>query len=93
MTSSGRANLLLEPENNRYVVHLLYGSPIQRGDAQVIEDLVPIYNTKVVLNVSEKIKSVRLVPENTTVKFSKTEDGISITVPEFTCHTAVVFEY
>ena len=93
LQSSGRTNLLYQPEKNRYVAHLLYGSPISRGDAQVIEDLVPIYNTKVVLNVSERIKSVRLIPENISLEFSKTEEGVFITVPEFTCHTAVVFEY
>ena len=93
LPSSGRANLLYQPEHRRYVAHLLYGSPITRGDAEVIEDLVPIYDTQVILNVPETIKSVGLIPDNVDLKFVKTKEGISIVVPKFKCHTAVVFEY
>ncbi|MEC8324403.1 MAG: hypothetical protein VXZ57_07040, partial [Bacteroidota bacterium] len=47
LPSSGRLNLLHFPEKNRYVAHLLYAVPVQRGVAQVIDDLVPIYDTTV----------------------------------------------
>jgi len=93
LPSLGRANLLYQPEYHRYVAHLLYGSPITRGDAEVIEDLVPIYGTRVILNVPENIKSVRLIPENLDMEFTTTSEGISIVVPKFKCHTAVVFEF
>ena len=93
LPSSGRSNLLYQPEHRRYVAHLLYGSPIQRGDAEVIEDLVPIYDTPVVLNVPETIKSARLIPGNVDLKFTKTDAGITTVVPKFKCHAAVVFEY
>ena len=93
LPSSGRANLLYQPEHRRYVAHLLYGSPITRGDAEVIEDLVPIYETQVILNVAERIKTVRLIPDNADLKFTATSAGISVVVPKFKCHTAVVFEY
>ena len=59
----------------------------------MIEDLVPIYDTQVILNVPETIKSVGLIPDNVDLKFVKTKEGISIVVPKFKCHTAVVFEY
>lgn len=93
LPSSGRANLLYQPEHHRYVAHLLYASPITRGDAEVIEDLVPIYDTQVILNVPEAIKSVRLIPDNVDLRFSRTHAGISTVVPKFKCHTALVFEY
>jgi hypothetical protein len=94
LPSSGRANLLYQPEHGRYVAHLLYGTPVQRGDTEVIEDLVPIYDTKVILNVPEMIKSVRLIPDNVSLEFTRTKTGeIVIVVPKFTCHSAVVFEY
>ncbi len=93
LPSSGRANLLYQPEHHRYVAHLLYGSPITRGDAEVIEDLVPIYDTQVILNVPETVKSVRLIPDNVELEFTKTIDGLSLVVPKFKCHAAVVFEY
>jgi len=93
LPSSGRANLLFQPEHHRYVAHLLYGSPITRGDAEVIEDLVHIYDTQVLLNVPETIKSIRLIPDNVELEFTKTNDGLSLVVPKFKCHAAVVFEF
>ena len=93
LPSLGRANLLYQPDHRRYVAHLLYGSPITRGDAEVIEDLVPIYDTKVILNVPETIKSVRLIPDNIDLEFTKTNDGLSLIVPKFRCHAAVIFDF
>jgi len=93
LPSSGRANLLYQPAHRRYVAHLLYGSPIQRGDTRVIEDLPPMYDTKVIFNVPEEIKSVRLVPDEVDLEFTQTEDGIIVIVPQFQCHAAIVYEY
>ncbi len=93
LPSSGRVNLLFQPNKKRYVAHLLYGSPIQRGDTRVIEDLPLIFDTKVVLNVPEEIKSVRLIPDGINLEFTNTEEGIVAIVPKFQCHAAVVYEY
>lgn len=93
LPSSGRVNLLFQPNKKRYVAHLLYGSPIQRGDTRVIEDLPPIFDTKVVLNVAEEIKSIRLIPDGINLEFTSTEEGIVAIVPKFQCHAALVYEY
>jgi hypothetical protein len=93
LPSSGRVNLLFQPKKKRYVVHLLYGSPIQRGDTRVIEDLPPIFDTKVVLKVAEEIKSVRLIPDEINLEFTTTKKGIVAIVPKFQCHAALVYEY
>ena len=93
LPSSGRVNLLHFPEKNRYVVHLLYAVPVQRGVAQVIDDLVPIYDTAVEIKLKENIKKAYLMPGNIELNTIKSNDKISITVPEFTCHTALVLEY
>ena len=53
LQSSGRINLLHQPEKSRYVLHLLYATPIQRGRAQVIEDLVPYSDTDVQINLKK----------------------------------------
>ncbi len=93
LSSSGRVNLLFQPNKKRYVAHLLYGSPIQRGDTRVIEDLPPIFDTKVVLNVAEEINSVRLIPDGINLEFTTTEEGIVAIVPKFQCDAALVYEY
>jgi len=93
LPSCGRTNLLHQPEHNRYVAHLLYATPHQRGDVRVIEDLVPIYDTKVIFYVEENVKKVYLIPENIELKYNKAGAGVEIIVPQFKCHSAVVFEY
>ena len=93
LPSSGRINLLHFPEKNRYVVHLLYGSPIQRGITQVIDDLIPIYDTKVVVDFDEEIKDAYLVPGNQKLKMKKSDGKVSLIVPKFECHTALILEY
>ena len=93
LQSSGRINLLHQPEHNRYVAHLLYATPIQRGRAQVIEDLVPIYNTTVQLNFDEKIKNVYTIPGNKKLKVKKINGKNFVNISEFKAHIAVVIEY
>ena len=93
MQSLGRVNLLQQPEQNRYVVHLLYASPIQRGEVRVIEDLVPIYNVPVTLNVPETIKSAYMVPSGERIELEREGGEVRFTVPKFQMHTAIVYEY
>lgn len=93
LPSSGRVNLLHFPEENRYVAHLLYAVPVQRGVAQVIDDLVPIYDTTVEINLKENIKKAYLMPGNIELNTTKSNDKMSVIIPKFTCHTALVLEY
>ena len=93
LPSSGRLNLLHFPEKNRYVAHLLYAVPVQRGVAQVIDDLVPIYDTTVEIKLKENIKKAYLMPGNIELNTTKSNDKMSVIIPKFTCHTALVLEY
>jgi len=93
MPSAGRMNLLHQPEHARYVVHLLYASPIQRGAVSVIEDLPPLYNTRVEIDLDEKIQRAYLIPSGESIPMNSRGGKLELTVPEFTCHTALVLEY
>ncbi|GAB3652520.1 hypothetical protein GCM10028791_22120 [Echinicola sediminis] len=93
MPSSGRINLLHQPDQKRYVVHLTYGTPHQRGRAKVIEDLVPLHNVPVSVHFPEKVKKVYSVPEHNELPFKESNGRLEVTVSEFKCHTAIVFEY
>jgi hypothetical protein len=93
LPSSGRLNLLHFPEKSRYVLHLLYGPPIQRGIARVIEDLVPLYDVEVTLDIDVPVEKVYTIPGNQELKIDQQASGLSVVVPEFSCHTAIVFEY
>jgi hypothetical protein len=93
MPSAGRLNLLHQPEHSRYVVHLLYASPIQRGAVSVIEDLIPLFNTPLTLDLEKTIRKAYLVPSGEQIKLRKEGTNFKLTVPEFTCHTGIVLEY
>lgn len=93
LPSSGRANLLHQIEKNRYVVHLTYGTPHQRGRAQVIEDLVPLYNTPVSVDFDKTIKRAYTVPSMNTVELKEKNGRWEFILPKFAIHSAIVFEY
>jgi hypothetical protein len=93
LPSCGRINFLHFPGKEHYVLHLLYGPPVQRGIARVIEDLVPVLDTEVEIDVEQDIKKAYLVPGKQELKIKKSGSKVSLTIPKFSCHTAVVLEY
>ncbi len=93
MPSMGRVNLLHQPEQQRYVAHLLYASPIQRGSVRVIEDLVPLYDIPVTIDVPQQITEAYLVPSGEMLPLQVVDGRLKLTVPVLECHTAVVLEY
>jgi hypothetical protein len=93
LPTAGRVSLLHQPQQRRYVAHLLYGPPIQRGRAQVIEDLPTLDNVPVEVRLPEKVRDVYLVPGKRKLKPTRRDDVVRVVVPSFNCHVAVVFEY
>jgi len=93
LPSAGRISLLHQPQHNRYVAHLLYGPPIQRGRCEVIEDLPTLYGVPVTADLPHDIKRCFLVPQNEELPVTERNGKLSVNVPQFSCHTAVVFEY
>lgn len=78
----------------RYVNHVLYASPIKRGEnIEVIEDILPIYNTNVCIRVAHPIKKVYLAPQMEDIPFTTKNGIVSYTIKEFECHQMVVLEY
>ena len=59
----------------------------------VIEDLVPQYDTKVELRIPETVVRVTAFPQEKELPFVQKGDGVTLTVPEFTMHTVLVLEY
>lgn len=93
LPSCGRVSLLKQEREKRYIAHLLYAPALQRGEVQVIEDLVPVSGIDVELNIPEKVKNVYAIPDKTKLQFNKSGDKIKVKVPTFTMHTGLVFEY
>ena len=93
LPSTGRVSLLHQASLNRYVAHLLFASPIKRGNCEVIEDLVPLYDVPVTIDLPKKITSAVLVPSMKKLPMDKKDDKIEVIIPKFSCHCAIVFNY
>ncbi len=93
MPSSGRISLLHQPEHRRYVLHLLYASPLQRGRCLVIEDLPELRHVPVTLRLPEQVKALRLVPSGEHLPMVQDAGVLQTVVPDFSCHCAIVAEY
>lgn len=90
--SQGRCTMIWQPEMSRYCINMIYASPIKRGMAEIIEDIVPIYNIKLTLETEKTVKRVYLPLEDQDLKFNTVNGYVNFTVPELNCHTSVVIE-
>lgn len=96
LPSAGRISLLSQPDKGRYVLHLLYAMPVQRGNCSVIEDLPELRDVEVVLRLPEKPRKLTLVPDGGELPFrEETSDRkglfqVRAVIPAFSCHGAVV---
>jgi len=83
----------LMKQDNREILHALYATPTKRGkNVEIIEDLIPIYNTKFTIK-TENVKSVKLVPENTDINYTYDNGVLSFTIDKFTCNAMVAIEH
>jgi len=104
LPTAGRASLMQQAKHDRYILHLLYATPVLRGasgnqswgrdwSVEVIEDLVPLFNVACSVRVPESVKSAKLVPGDVELELTRTGDGVAFTVPELLCHQMVELGY
>ncbi|MBC7959047.1 MAG: beta-galactosidase trimerization domain-containing protein [Vallitaleaceae bacterium] len=94
LPAQGIVTLTRQDSQKRYVNHLLYASPVKRGnDIEVIEDILPLYDVNVTLKIDEVPKKVYLAPQLIDLEFSVKNGATLYTVPKFECHQMVVLEY
>ncbi|MCL2099510.1 MAG: beta-galactosidase trimerization domain-containing protein [Oscillospiraceae bacterium] len=94
MPSGGAVTLMKQPQSGRYINHLLYASPVKRGDGiEVIEDLTELRGIDIELILEEKIKRVYDAKTKEDTAFVLEEGKIKFTAESVYCHKAVVLEY
>ena len=102
LPSNGIATLTKQEDENRYVCHLLYTVTKPRGRTvgivederaiEIIEDEVPLYDTKVRLRINEKPVRLYLAPECKDIDFAYENGVISFTVDKFTTHGMAIID-
>ena len=86
--------ILNEGEEDVQMLHLLHYIPEKRAeDIYTIEDVIPLFNTEVEMNVGDKaIKRVLLVPEQQEIAYCQDRDILSFQIPEIKGHQIIKVE-
>lgn len=93
LPAQGIATLMELKDTGDLVNHLLYASPVKRGErTEIIEDIIPLYNVNVEVISGFKPRRVYLAPSMEEIKFSFDGKKVSYTVPRIKCHQMVVLE-
>jgi hypothetical protein len=101
LPSTARLSLTIQPAENRHILHLLYAPTVSRGgvmqlsggntsggrSVEVIEDLPPLHDVEVTLQLPAK--SAKLVPQGEEVSLGRSEGRVSVRLPKFSCHQMV----
>lgn len=91
--SQGRCRMIKQPHKNRYCINMTYASPVKRGKAEIIEDLIPIYDVPFSIDVQEEIASVYLPLRDEYLSFMIRDGRTCFVLPELNCHETVILEY
>ena len=101
LPSTARISLAAQPKENRHILHLLYAPTVSRGGViqlsggnssggktvEVIEDLPPLHDVEVTLQMP--VKSARLVPQGDVVALEKSGGCVTLRLSEFSCHQMI----
>ena len=93
LPSAGRVSLMHQPQQRRYVAHLLYGAPLQRGRCLVIEDLPALVRCAADrARAADRQQQPISSPDARRSSMTREDGAVSVTVPRVQGHQAVVFE-
>lgn len=91
LPAQGVATLMHQEEQNRYICHLLYASPVKRGKkVEVIEDIIPLSNISV--SVKLPVKNAYLAPSREKIDFTMNSGRCEISNINVDCHQMIVLE-
>lgn len=91
--AQGMVTLAQRKKHSDYILHIVYASPVKRGNIQVIEDVLPLYQKNFKVRIQEKVKQICLVPSGEEVPFVCENGAVTFCVPKIECHQMVEIKY
>lgn len=83
-----------QDEEKRWILHTLHYLPQRRAlELDTIEDVIPLYNVKVNINIPNKVQNVTLVPSGEQLDFKINGSKISFEIPYIEGHQMINIEY
>ncbi len=89
----GRVTVLHQPVRSRTVLHILYAVPTTRGNAIIIDDVVPIRHVNVTLRLGREISAVRDAFTGDRLNFKRSGEAIKFSLPTIRLHRVIVVEH
>lgn len=94
LPAQGVVTLTEQAHERRCVNHLLYASPVKRGNGvEVIEDILPLHGVQVALRLPRPVSRVSLAPQGDEMAFTQENGVVRYVVPRLECHQMVVLEH
>jgi hypothetical protein len=83
-----------QPKMNRWVIHLLHYVEQKRSvHLEIVEDIIPLHNLELKLNISQQVQSIRLVPECIELPFEREKSLVKIKVPIIEGHRMIELQF
>jgi hypothetical protein len=108
LPSSARVSLMDQPNEGRYVLHLLHANTVLRGgggpqgdsdvakmvrNVEVIEYLLPLRDTEVRLRLPKSPVEARRVLVDDGIEWKQEGEELVLKIDEFTCHEMISLRY
>ncbi|MCL6457072.1 MAG: beta-galactosidase trimerization domain-containing protein [Gorillibacterium sp.] len=94
LPAQGVTTIQSQDSNNRLVHHLLYASPVRRGEnIEIIEDILPLYDIHNEVRTNREVSGVYLAPQNEPLPFVYKDGVVSYTLPKLLCHQMIVIDF
>ncbi len=85
---------LATPDADSWVIHLLHYIPTRKSPhLEVIDDVIPLFNVGVWVQVDQPVREVRTVPEGALLAFEKTASTVYFVLPELHGHQLVQLKF
>jgi hypothetical protein len=82
-----------QPDENRWIVHLLHYIPERRSqEIDIIEDVIPLYHVKISIKLPA-IKVVLCVPEEELLPYEQKDGRVEFVLPQLVGHQMIALEW
>lgn len=87
-------NLFEQAEENREILHLLHYVPTRKCKLlDIVDEVIPLYQVNITMNVSKKVKRVYSAPDGEEISFEQTGDKLTFTIEKINGHHMSVIDF
>ncbi len=93
LQSQGIVTLMENKNRHQYILHMVYGAPVKRGQIEVIQDLNPVDDISISLKLPKSITRAFLPQNNKEISYQCVNGRVCLSGLDVNCHRIIVLEY